>query len=338
MRTYFLIVIVAAMLSGVIGASAQDGYQNTRDYIIKVDGDKVYLKLSEAKVSDIVSILSTGESMTDPRTGQAIRIEPEVVGKIKIIAVLGNYSVGRVYGNTITLPREGMTVRKEGDDLREVAVMIAPADLNFPKGLNTTVKNENGDEGYIGDYVSAALMPYLLKSGKIRLIDSSQLGVPQQNQYGDTYSNQAINFAQEKGARYMIKITMLKPDVVAGKKDRFSPGKIVIGALNLSKVPLTNATKLIQSVLPNDMEISNMEVSVKMKVHIVDLQTSSVLYIWDAEGSASGKPSIVLSQWETFGDLSLDGANFTQTITGKAIDKAFEKIGKELNKYLNEHL
>jgi len=342
MRTYFLIIFAATMLLGATDARAQNGSQSTTGYIIKVAGDKIYLNLPNAEVADVVSVFDGGGSITDPKTGRTIRTEPEVTGQIKIIAVQGAYAVGRVYGNSATSLQEGMTVRKgsviQKDDWGEVTVMIAPAELNFPQGLNTMVKNESGDEGYIGDYVSAALMPHLLESGKIQLIDSSMLGAPQQNSYGDTYSNQAIDYAKEKGARYMVKITMLKPDVVADRKIDLSPGGIVGGVRSLSKVFRTNTTETIESVLPDNMKISKMEVSVKMMVHLVDLQTSRVLNIWNAEGSASGKPSVVLSQWETFGDLSIDGANFTQTITGKAIDNAFKKIGKELNQYFKENL
>ena len=342
MRTYFLAVFLATMFLGVSDVWAQRNAQNTGGYIIKVDNDKIYLNLPNAKVSDIVSVYSKAEFISDRRAGKEIW-KDEIVAQIKIIMVQGDYSVGRVYGNATIWPEEGMTVRKETsviqrDDWGEVTVMIAPADLNFPKGLNNMVGNGYGDAGYIGDYVSAALMPHILKSGKIQLIDSSLLGEPQQNQYGDTYSNPAINYAKEMGARYMVKVTMLKPDVVTDRKSSFSPGKIVGTGMNLSNTPRTRTTETIQSVLPDNMEITNMAVSVKMVVHIVDLQTGKVLNAWNAEGTASGKPSIALSQWETYGDLFIGGANFTQTVTGRAIDHAFRKIGRELNKYFKENL
>ena len=136
----------------------------------------------------------------------------------------------------------------------------------------------------------------------------------------------------------MIKVTMLKPDVVANRKTRFSPGNIVDGIINISNTPRTRTTETIRSALPDNMEISKMTVSVKMSVHIVDMQTGRILNVWNAEGSASGKPSILLSYWATFGDLSIDGADFTQTVTGRAIDEAFKKIGKELNEYFSKNL
>ena len=91
-----------------------------------------------------------------------------------IIAVQGAYSVGRLYGNTSFYPVEGMTVRKgtvmQKNNYGEATVMIAPADLKFPQGVNTMV-----GEGYIGDYVSVALMQHLLKSDKIQVIDREML-------------------------------------------------------------------------------------------------------------------------------------------------------------------
>jgi len=338
-RNYYFTVFITTLFLSITNARAQTGY------IIKVDGDKIYMNLSGAKVSDVVPVFNNGGSMTDPRTGRNIQTEPEVVGQIKIIAVQGAYSVGRVYGNPTTYPAEGMTVGKgttiQKDDWGEVTVMIAPAELNFPKGLNNLVENQGNeyvDQGYIGDYVSAALMPYILKSGNIQLIDSSVLGAPQQNQNGDTYSNQAANYAKEMGAHYMIKITMLKPDVVADQKNTFQPGQIARGIMSLTKTPQTSATGTIQSILPNDMEISKMVVSVKMIVYMFDVQTNRVLKTWEAEGTASGKPSISLKNWQAFGDLFIGGANFTQTIAGRAVDKAFVKIGKELNEYFKENL
>jgi hypothetical protein len=222
----------------------------------------------------------------------------------------------------------------------EVTVMIAPADLNFPKGENNMVSNGNEyvSEGYIGDYVSAALMPHLLKSGKIQLIDHSLL-TPQQNNNGETYSNSAVNYAKEMGARYMVKVTMLKPDVDINKERvRVSPGKVFDGISRLSNAQNRNATNTLKEVLPENMTISNMKVSVKMLVHLVDLQSNRILNTWDAEGKASSKAAIDLKNMPAFGDLFIDGTDFTQTVTGQAIDKAFEKIGKDLNKYLKGNL
>jgi hypothetical protein len=199
-----------------------------------------------------------------------------VVGQIKIIAVQGNYSVGKIYGNAIVYPGEGMTVRKgsviQKNNYGETTVMIAPAELNFPQGLNTMV----GD-GYIGDYVSAALMLHLLKSDKIHLIDRSIFGSHQQkNEYGYEMSSKGIyekemdlvnsgaidrytmlEYGRISGARYLIKITMQKPDVV-----NVSNNIPVKGMANLAS-DLTNTPRPSNNqYLPDNMSSPNIKVSV----------------------------------------------------------------------------
>ena len=336
MRTYFLIVFVATMLSGVAGVSAQNGSQNTSGYIIKVDGDKVYLNLPDAKVSDIVSVLDNGGSMEDPKTRRTIRTEPEVVGQIKIIAALGDYSVGRVYGNMTTPPGEGMTVQKgpvvQKNKYGETTVMIAPAEVNFPQGLNTTV----GD-GFIGDLVSDALMEHLMESDKIQLIDRSMLTTQQSEislgQSSAIDPNTAIEFGKISGVRYLVKITLQKPDVV-----NISDDIPVAGLVNA----FTNGRNTnITQHLPTNVHTAHVKVSVRIVTHVVDLQTGKVLFMSAGEGSAKGSPQIGIESPELGGNglkLNNKEVDFTQTVIGKAIDHAFKKIGKELNEYFSKNL
>ncbi|MDR0231961.1 MAG: hypothetical protein LBI82_07565 [Dysgonamonadaceae bacterium] len=361
MRTYFLLIFAIVMFLGVTNTRAQGGY------IIKVEGNKIYLNMPNAKVSDIVSVLNNGGSMIDPRTGQTIYTEPEVVGQLKIIAVQGAYSVGMVYGNTVIYPQEGMTVRKgtvmQRNNYGEATVMIAPAELNFPQGFNTMV----GD-GYIGDYVSAALMEHLLKSDKIQVIDRSMLSMQQGEislgQSGMIDYNTAIEYGKISGVRYAVKIILQKPDVVTiGNNVPIKALAGMVSEATNSNNSSRGRTNQVQNLLPENMSTSNIKVAVNIVTQIVDLQTGRLLYQAKATGKASGAPSIGL-ELGNYGNNGYDtgyydnnynnnyntgsgntininqknGSDFMQTVTGKAIDDAFKKIGKDLNKYFKENL
>ena len=325
---------VAALLLSTMGVLAQSGY------IIKVDGDKVYMNLPGAKVSDVVPVFNNGGSMTDPKSGRNIQIEPEVIGQIKIIAVQGAYSVGRVYGNTATYPEKGMTVGQrtviQKNNYGETTVMIAPAEVNFPQVVNTMVGS-----GYIGDYVSDVLMEHLLKCNKIKLVDRSILSTQQNEiamgQSGGIDPNTALEYGKISGARYLVKITLLQPDVVNVGSNIPVKGIAITLDNSISRIvrqPVNNydATQ----GLPNNVKINNVKVSVRIVVRVVDLQTGNILFTSNGEGVASGQPKL---SWEyDFGTLENTGEQFTQTVTGKAVDKAFRKIGKELNEYFDKNL
>jgi curli biogenesis system outer membrane secretion channel CsgG len=339
MRKFFLIVFTATLTLGITGAKAQSGY------IIKVDGDKVYMNLPNVKVSDIVSVLDSGSSIRDPRTGREIWREPEVVGQIKIIAVQGAYSVGKVYGNTSINPQEGMTVSKgtviQKNDYGETTVMIAPVELNFPQGLNTMV----GD-GYIGDYVTAALMEQLLKSDKIQVLDRSILQT-QRNELnmagsGEIDYNTALQYGKMMGARYIIKVTMQKPDVVTvgsniplrGIIQSFNSGRQSNNTGNRQSRP----AQQLQQLIPENISTVKVQVAVNITAHIIDLQTGVVLFMSKGMGVAAGMPQLSL-EIAAVGRTDINqGADFSQTVTGIAIEDAFGKIGRELNNYFDKQI
>jgi len=371
-RTYFIVVFTIAMFLGITSVKAQQNSQNSVGYIIKVDEDKVYLNLPNVKISDIVSIFDNGGYMTDPRTGQSIRTIPETVGQIKIIAVQGKYSVGRIYGNLANYPQVGMTVRKETiikkNDYGETTVMIAPAELNWPKGENALINNMSSNEGYIGDYISAALTQHLLESNKIQVVDRSIFGAYQQQVDGMTQQekgvyekemdlknngtidpNTALENGKMSGVRYLVKITLQKPDIVYINNE-FPVEGVANAFMGRRKTKVTQ-------YLPANLKTTNVKVSVRIVAHLVDLQTGKELFISNGIGTASGKPQIDL-EWSNYNN-NIEYSNnndynnsnisakinnkdkdvdFTQTITGKAIDNALEKIGKELRNYFEENL
>jgi len=337
MKICFLVIFTTIMFLDITNMSAQSGY------IIKIDGDKVYMNLPNAKVSDVVPVYNNGGSMTDPKTGRTIQTEPEVVGQIKIIAVQGAYSVGKIYGNLIAELQPEMVVGKRNviqkNGYGETTVMIAPADLNFPQGMNTMV----GD-GYIGDYVSDALMEQLLKCDKIQLIDRSIYAIQQNEismgQSGAIDPNTALEYGKISGAHYLIKITLQKPDVVTITNDVPVRG-LVTAASNIGSGGRSSSNTNMSQYLPDNVHTANVKVSVKIVTKILDVQTGHLLFTSNGEGSANGKPQIGIESLQYGGNgikLNNPDVPFTQTITSKAIDRAFKKIGKELIGYFNENL
>ena len=371
-KNYYLFAFVSILLLGVSGVWAQSYDQNTTGYIIKVDGEKIYLNMPNIKVSDVVSVLNNGGYTTDPRTGQDIWQDPQVVGQIKIIAVQGAFSVGWVNGTPSVFPREGMTVRKEtihpsnnyrstvytGSemiarqetvtpqyDYGKTTVMVGPADLNFPAGYNTMV----GD-GYIGDIVATTLMSHLLRSDKIQLVDRSIFGAYQNNQYGlqngiyekemELYKSGAINpntmiqYGQMSGVRFLVKITMQKPDIV-----NVSNSVPIRGLANLVADATNSRRASGTQYLPDNVSTSNIKVAVNIVIHVIDLQTGGVMFMTNSIGTAKGKPQIGFESYEYGrGSFNNKDVDFMQTVTGKAVDDAFRKIGPQLNKYFHDNL
>jgi hypothetical protein len=306
---------------------------------MRVEGDKIYLNLPNAKVSDVVSVVDNGGYITDPRSGRQIRLEPEVVGQLKITAVRGVYAVGKVYGNITTELKATMTVRKDTslpvNGYGEATVMIAPAELNFPQGINTMV----GD-GYIGDYVSATLMEHLLKSNKIQLLDRSMLDIQKREismgQSGEIDYNTAIQYGRMAGARYIVKITMQKPDVAMVENNVPVGGLLDVIRSSTTKNSTNRTQQQLRQLVPENVQTIQIKVSVNIKTHVVDLQTGAVLFMSGETGKASGTPQIGLEIAAVGRNIQLNqGAVFSQTVTGKAIEDAFNTIGPKLNKFFD---
>jgi hypothetical protein len=323
------------LLLGISGATAQ----NTEGYIMQVeDGGKVYINLHapDVKVLDDLYVLSEGGYITDPNTGQKIKIEPEIVGKIKITAVTATYSVARALGNGPLEPKM-IVSKKPGKRIcldGEVTVMIAPAEITYPDNY----KVEDGD---FSDVVAAMLMEQLMQSDKIQLLDRSVLDMQRQEismgQSGEVDFYTAMEYGKITGARYAVKITMQKPDVNmvsnsvdAGAIVNATAGRVATaGGKDIT--PITQFT-------PTTIATSNVKVSVNISTRVIDLQTGKVLFICRGAGIANGKPQITLDLPEAFYNARIvlnQGAEFKQTVTGKALDRAFKTIGTKLNEFFN---
>ncbi|MCL2327739.1 MAG: CsgG/HfaB family protein [Bacteroidetes bacterium] len=326
---------------------------------MQINGDNIYLKLhtSNVKVGEVLSVMSEGGYIRDPKTGQNIPIVPEVIGQIKVIQVTNAYSIGKAYGNTETDQlADAMTIKKgtllQTDGYGATGVIIAPAELNFPQGMNTMVGSYEAGEGYIGDYVSAALIKHLLKSDKIQILDRSMIEIQQREinmgQTGEFDFNSALQYGKIQGARYIVKLTMLKPDVAnitnnVPVKSAAQFGGAVARAAGVKTEPTTigNTGVNITEILPDRMKIEKVKVQVTIVARVVDLQTGQALFTTDARAEEVGKPSTALDFYG-FGidvsDLTVNQGNFTHSVSGRAIDKAFNIIGPKLNYFFSTNL
>jgi len=201
----------------------------------------------------------------------------------------------------------------------KVPIMIAPADVNFPQGINNMVVGTNGDTGYIGDYVAAVLSEQLLKCDKIQLLDPAT--------------------AQEMGlrARYKIKVTMLKPDVESVSNDIPAGGVLrLVQSISQNNV---GTPPPIQQAVPDNVNTKKVKVRINIIVNIIDSQTGAILpQTFSAAGKGSGTLQLSLAN-STTGNLNINqGADFSQTAIGQAIENAFKKIGSDLNNYFNNQL
>ena len=353
-------------------------HENHDGYIMRIEGDKIYLNVyaQDVKKSDIFSVMSLRRNFTDAKTGRSIEIEPEVVGQIIITNVTGKYSVGKVYGDTTTELEAEMTLLKTADvfpvsnsqyvnnnepvhnaaplynnpqpvyNSNEVTMMVAPVELNFTQSENTKVGNAE-NAGYIGDYVSAALMQHLLKSNKIHLVDGSILSTQQNESNTGMISGQiddnhkVLQYGKISGVRYLVKITMQKPDVV-DVSNSISVKGMAKTATSLAVRPNRSPNQQVQqfqNTLPDKMDTKRIKVSVSIVTHIVDLQTGKILFMTNGIGTAKGTPTIGLVFEYGQADFnSKETIDFEQTVTGKAVDDAFNKIWPKLNEFINKKL
>jgi curli biogenesis system outer membrane secretion channel CsgG len=220
----------------------------------------------------------------------------------------------------------------------KVAVMIAPVELNFPQGVNTMAGDESGG-GYVGDYVSDVLMEHLLQCDKIQLIDRSVLQTQRDEQSmassGEIDYNTALQSGKITGAHYLVKITMLKPDVE--DVGTGIPVSALVGVADiLTEGKFTKIGKVVG--VSTDVKITNVKVSINIITRVVDLQTGEILFSSRGTGEAKGKPQIGID----LSDFSKAGFNsggaFKQTVAGIAIDNAFKQIGPKINRFFDAEI
>ena len=197
-------------------------------------------------------------------------------------------------------------------------VVVAPAQVN-----------DVVNSGHFGGYVADVLMEQLLLGNEVRLLDRSILNeqIDEMNLAGNVIDPKtAIKKGKVVGAKYIIQVTMQKPDVVNVKTG--IPLASFMGAIG-------TATKTnIGAEYASNLQVGTLKASVSISTRVVDLQTGEILFMTSGTGNAKGKSQLSL-EYGALGGAEINGGadGFKQTMTGKAIQQAFITIGRNLNKF-----
>ena len=201
-----------------------------------------------------------------------------------------------------------------------VNIVIAPAQVN------DVVHN-----GHFGDYVADVLMEQMLMCDKVRLLDRSvsNAQIDEINLAGDILDPATtIQRGKGIGARYILQTTMQKPDVANVRTG--IPLASVMGAVQ----GLTGVN--IGAAYGSNMNFATLKASVNLSVRVVDLQTGEIVFMCSGSGKAQGKSQLSM-EYGALGGGELNGGaeDFKQTVTGKAIQQAFMRIGRNLKDFFN---
>lgn len=333
--------------------------ETSKGYIINIEGDKIYLDFTSTsvRIGDELAVLTSRGYFTHPVTGQKIPRSQEQVATVEITQVYDTYSIAKVEpSQMINKIKVGMSVSKQiqvepndNDGVIDVAashnavtqqqkeniphlnqsttmsservsVVVAPAQVNDVVGV-----------GYFGSYVADVLMEQLMQCDKVKLLDRTILNaqIDETNLTGEYIDpNTAIQKGRISGAQYIIQVTMQKPDVVNIKTG--IPLASVMGAIQ--GITRTN----IGAQYASNAQVGTLKASVNITTRVVDLQTGEVLFMCSGTGKAQGKAQLSM-EYGALGGAQLNGGadGFKQTITGKAIQKAFITIGRSLNNYFD---
>lgn len=308
--------------------------QATTGYVIAVENGKIYLDLTKASVTkgDMVTVMDGTSS----------------IASIEIEDASANYSQGRAIPSfALDKIKNGMTVRRNEKETltdysapttgskfsqnksnntmnfrkdNKVGVYIAPAQVNDVVGV-----------GHFGGYVSDVLMEQMMFCENIRLLDRTVLReqINETDLTGDYIDpSTAIERGKIAGAKYVIQVTMQKPDVV--NISTGIPLASIMGALQ------SGFNRNLGAQYMSNMEVATLQAAVSISARVVDIQTGEIMFMASGTGKAKGKSQLSM-EYGALGGAKLNGGvdGFKQTVTGQAIQKAFISIGRSLNKYFS---
>lgn len=319
--------------------------QKTSGYVILVEGNDVYVDLTEndVKAGDVLDVIGEAEYIIHPVTKKRIQKEAVSAGTLRVTVPHAEYSLAACADKTLLAKlRAGMKVEKQvrltGGGASEKSAkstvkpaVSAPSSQRIPVMITPTEVNDITGIGYFGLYVSDMLMEKLMRNDRITLLDRSILEA-QMNEidlagrYIDAAT--AIEKGRIKGARYAIQVTMQKPDVVNVKTG--VPLASVMGALQ----GLTG-TNLGAQYFSNT-RVERLKSAVDITARVIDMQTSEVVFMCSGSGHAAGKVQLGL-EYGALGGTQINGGinGFKQTVTGQAINEAFDFIANGLNRFFN---
>lgn len=334
MKTVRIIVFLTFLLAAV----SANGQAVTEGYIISTENGTAYLDLTAANVKpgDLLDVSAAEEYMTHPVTGKRIRKKTETLGTLEVGEVYDEYSVARPVNPALgKLLKAGMKVRlrptsqPQSSASRTSASMPAADADRIPIVIAPAVVNDVVNNGHFGGYVADMLMEQMLVCDKVRLLDRSVLGaqMDELNLSGDLLDpSTTISRGKAVGARYILQTTMQKPDVANVRTG--VPLASVMGAIQ-------GATGVnIGAGYASNMHFATLRAAVTISVRVVDLETGEVVFMSSGKGEAKGKVQLGL-EYGALGGGEINGGaeGFKQTVTGQAIQKAFRRIGRNLNAY-----
>ena len=260
--------------------------------------------------------------MIHPVTGEKIRKESEGVDLLKVTAVHSDYSEAVFVnsGKAASSVRPGVKVRRQqtvqlASSVAEKPAVkkqtVSPAD-RIPIVIAPTEVNDITGIGYFGVYVSDMLMEKMMLNDRITLLDRSILEaqlneIDLAGRYIDAAT--AIEKGKIKGAKFAIVVTMQKPDVVNVKTG--VPLASVMGALQ----GLTGTNLGAQYFSNTSTE--RLKSAVDISARVIEVQLGL--------------------EYGALGGMQVNGGinGFKRTVTGQAIDKAFNIVANSLNSFFN---
>ncbi|GAA6435766.1 hypothetical protein K140096H11_42600 [Bacteroides intestinalis] len=346
------------LLSFFIFSSSFTMGQTTKGYIISVENGQVYVDLTnvQVKVGDRIDVSVSGGYMTHPVTGKRIKKGDEQIGSLEIGETFSEYSVARPYDESLLQRlKEGMEVRLVGvqndssynsrqvpsSSVNEIMTQsfvnegrsrtVVPASDKVAVVVAQAQVNDVVNSGHFGGYVADMLMEQMLLCDKVRLLDRSVLNaqIDEINLAGEVLDGSTtIQRGKGIGARYILQTTMQKPDVANVRTG--IPLASVMGAVQ----GLTGTN--IGAAYASNASVATLKALVNISVRVVDLQTGEIVFMCSGSGKAQGKSQLSL-EYGALGGGELNGGagDFKQTVTGKAIQQAFVRIGRTLNDFFH---
>lgn len=321
MKTKIFISILLILAPSIIKAQISG-------YVMEVENDNVYIDLTkkDIKPGDTLSVFKKGGYMLHPLTKEKILKEDEYVGKIITTKVLAQYSIATPLAFSKPKIESGMIVKIHTRN--EIKFSYSPAirkDDKCPIFI-TDARVNDALSGRFGTYVAEMLVGEMLNCPKVRIVDRSILGL-QMDEIDLTgeYINpaNAINHAKISGVRYLLKTTLAQPDIVNLSNSIplhyiFRAGEIL-------------SDKNLYSEHISNVNYSNLESRVRISVSVIDFETGEVVFQTTRLGKAQGRTQFS-AELGAFHGGQINGGihNFKQTITSKAIERAFRHIGEDL--------
>lgn len=329
------------MLFCFLAVSVLSFAQKDKGYVILVDGNSVFVDFTSADVvaGDLLDVLQEDSYMVHPVTGKKIWKEGSSLCTLRVTKTFSDYSEAVVSEGSGAKLKPGMKIEKrvavadkvEAPANNNAAPKISGGKDRIPVVITPTEVNDIVGIGYFGMYVSDMLMEKMMMNDRITLLDRSILEA-QMNEidlagrYIDAAT--AIEKGKIKGAKFAIQVTMQKPDVVNVRTG--VPLASVMGA-----VQGLTGTNLGAQYFSNT-KVERLKSAVDITARVIDMQTSEVVFMCSGSGKAQGKVQLGLEYGALGGTMINGGVNgFKQTVTGKAVNEAFNMIADGLNKFFN---